>query len=485
MADTCDDYVMPTDGRRPASRDGTAPRRGESALPLYLRWQQVHEDAHQVRRTAHQGRPGPTIGELLSFAAGLPPAQARDLLDRARIAAPDPSAASSRRPATDPGPAAYLSWTDFLGQTKATEVMAWCRAKAKKANGRRLMSGEPDAQVTAQDVWAIMAAACGSCAYCGSLAVEKRPSTPTGQPLPWEQTGRRIGSLSHVVSLFDGGTNTPDNLCWACLWCNTWRGEGRLGAIDHGGLQPDGDLCGIPGCGVVRPKDADLPLQRDHCPEHGSALGKLCTTCLGVMRIVRSEHCLDTRTSLREGYRQHCNQCPDCEPLAVLPTLKEVHGCRKVVTAPAGDKGVRVRHEALRAGWPGNFTDQRWVEETRSVAEAAGLAVDEYVLMTVQVPHRCGQCEPDVAWVPESSTRIADELARLQRIHGSLYRISLDPLSVAPWQAQALGTRRKPLQADSPGGLRLRIGDDKRGATRRASTRGRGIAAARDRERHG
>jgi hypothetical protein len=40
-----------------------------------------------------------------------------------------------------------------------------------------------------------------------------------------------------------------------------------------------------------------------------------------------------------------------------------------------------------------------------------------------------------------------------------------------PWQAQALGTRRKPLEADSPGGLRLRIGDDKRAATRRASTR--------------
>jgi hypothetical protein len=349
--------------------------------------------------------------------------------------------------------------------------MAWCRAKAKKANGRRLMSGEPAARITAQDVWAIMAAARGSCGYCGSLAVQKRPSTPTGQPLPWEQAGRRIGSLSHVVSLFDDGTNTLDNLCWACLWCNTWRGEGRLGATDHGGLQPDGDLCAIPGCGVVRPKDADLPLQPDHCPEHGNALGELCTTCLGIMRTVRSEHCLDTRTSLREGYRQHHNQCPGCELLAVLPTQEEVHGSRKVVTAPAGDKGFRVRLDALWAGRPGNFTDQPWVEQTRSAAEAAGLAVHEYVLMTVQVPHRCGQCEPDVVRVPESSTRIADELARLQRIHGSLYRVNFDPLSMVPWRAQALGTRRKPLEADSPGGLRLQIGDDKRVTARRASTR--------------
>jgi hypothetical protein len=215
----------------------------------------------------------------------------------------------------------------------------------------------------------------------------------------------------------------------------------------------------------------DVALLPDHCLEHGNARGELCTTCLGIMRTVRREHCLDTRTSLREGYRQHHNQCPGCEPLAVLSRLEEVHGCRKVVTAPAGDKGFRIRLDALWAGRPGNFTNQRWVEETRSAAEAAGLAVDEHVLMTAQVPHRCGQCEPDAVRIPESSTRIADELTRLRRIHGSLYGISFDPLSVVPWRAQALGTRRKPLEADSPGGLRLQIGDDKRAAARRASTR--------------
>ena len=59
--------------------------------------------------------------------------QAGDLLGRARIALSDPPVGSSRRPEADPGPAVDLSWEDFLVRTRATEVMAWCRAKAKKA----------------------------------------------------------------------------------------------------------------------------------------------------------------------------------------------------------------------------------------------------------------------------------------------------------------------------------------------------------------
>jgi hypothetical protein len=73
----------------------------------------THEDA-QARFTARQGRPGPTAEELLSFAASLPPAQARALLGRARIASPDPSTVGSRPPAADQGPPVYLSWEEFL-----------------------------------------------------------------------------------------------------------------------------------------------------------------------------------------------------------------------------------------------------------------------------------------------------------------------------------------------------------------------------------
>jgi hypothetical protein len=113
-------------------------------------------------------------------------------------------------------------------------------------------------------------------------------------------------------------------------------------------------------------------------------------------------------------------------------------------------RGFRVRSDALREGRPVNLADQRWIDETRNAARAAGLAVDEYVLITAQVPHRCGQCEPDAVRMPESVTRIADELTRLRRVLGRLYKISFDPLSMHPWRAKALGTRRKPLEADSP-----------------------------------
>ena len=37
---------------------------------------------------------------------------------------------------------------------------------------------------------------------------------------------------------FNGGSNAPGNLTWACLWCNTWPSERRPGATDHGGIQP-------------------------------------------------------------------------------------------------------------------------------------------------------------------------------------------------------------------------------------------------------
>jgi hypothetical protein len=107
-----------------------------------------------------------------------------------------------------------------------------------KANGPRLMSGSPSEKVSADDVWQVLAAARGRCAHCGSLAVENRPSRPDGAPVPWDTVGRRIGSLGHRISRFNGGDNTRENLVWSCLWCNTWLGERRPGATDHGGYFP-------------------------------------------------------------------------------------------------------------------------------------------------------------------------------------------------------------------------------------------------------
>ncbi len=88
-----------------------------------------------------------------------------------------------------------------------------------------------------QDVADVLEAALGRCRYCGSLAVEGRPSAANGGPAPWEHVGRRIGSLDHPVSLVLGGRNHITNLAWSCLWCNTWGSERRWGATDHGAIR--------------------------------------------------------------------------------------------------------------------------------------------------------------------------------------------------------------------------------------------------------
>lgn len=146
---------------------------------------------------------------------------------------------SPRRKAAPPPK--YLTWEDYLAATTGRERRAWCAMKAKKANQVRLMSGAPDVFVTTDDVLSILTRARGRCHYCGSLAVEKRPSNERGHPLPWEAVGRRIGSLSHIVSRVGGGSNSMDNLVWCCLWCNTWPNQRIPGAIDYGAIQ-DGTL---------------------------------------------------------------------------------------------------------------------------------------------------------------------------------------------------------------------------------------------------
>jgi hypothetical protein len=135
-------------------------------------------------------------------------------------------------------PSRFPCWDAFVEQTTADERRRWCAAKANTANRERLMSGKPQSRITSDEVWTLLEAAKGRCAYCGSLAVEHRPSRPNGGPAPWAHVGRRIGSLSHIVAPFQGGTNTMDNLRWCCLWCTTWPVERRLGATDHGGIAP-------------------------------------------------------------------------------------------------------------------------------------------------------------------------------------------------------------------------------------------------------
>jgi len=106
-------------------------------------------------------------------------------------------------------------------------------------NRKRLLSKTAAWRGSVDVVWSVLSAARGRCAYCNSLAVERRPSHPiTGAPVAWAQVGRRIGSLEHNRLRFGGGDNDIANLSWCCLWCNTWPSERRWEATDHGGLPP-------------------------------------------------------------------------------------------------------------------------------------------------------------------------------------------------------------------------------------------------------
>jgi hypothetical protein len=183
-----------------------------------------------------RGTPGPTRAELEAALARLDPGPAARIRANARPAPSRPGQSTPQRPAPLP---AYSSWDDYLARTTPSSRRRWCARKATKANADRLMSGRPATRITADDVQAVLHTARGRCAHCGSLAVESRPSAADGRPLPWAIMGRRIGSLGHRVTRFEGGDNAAENLVWCCLWCNTWPSERIPGSTDHGGFFPD------------------------------------------------------------------------------------------------------------------------------------------------------------------------------------------------------------------------------------------------------
>ncbi len=144
-------------------------------------------------------------------------------------------------PADAPSPPAeFMSFNDWCVRTSVQEKRKYCQTRSQKANRKRLLSPKPTYNIKAWEVWHIIEDAKGRCAYCGSLAVEGRPSNEKGHPIPWSNVGRRIGSLGHRTARFDGGGNEPDNLLWCCLWCNDWASQQRLpGSTNHGGYYPD------------------------------------------------------------------------------------------------------------------------------------------------------------------------------------------------------------------------------------------------------
>ncbi len=136
-------------------------------------------------------------------------------------------------------PPKYISFNDWCIRTSVKEKREYCHARSKKANSKRLCSPKPTYNIRTWEVWHIIEEAKGRCAFCGSLAVEKRPSDEKGHPVPWNNVGRRAGSLGHRVARFHGGGNQLDNLFWCCLWCNDWESERMPGATNHGGYYPE------------------------------------------------------------------------------------------------------------------------------------------------------------------------------------------------------------------------------------------------------
>lgn len=152
----------------------------------------------------------------------------------------------------------YSNWGDFLARAPGAEIRQWCAKKAKVANRPKLLSGIPASRISALDVWQVLARARGRCRYCGSLAVERRPSNPlNGAPVAWDVVGRRIGSLDHLEPFITGGANVAANLGWSCLWCNTWADERTPGATDHGGFYPP-DVGPDPDPATLPPRTARL-----------------------------------------------------------------------------------------------------------------------------------------------------------------------------------------------------------------------------------
>lgn len=142
-------------------------------------------------------------------------------------------------PTPDAPPPTYSSWQDYIARTSTGQRLSRCTQIAKRTNRKRLLSPLPRIRLTGADVLSVPMGARGRREYCGSLAVEGRPSDPeTSAPVAWAQAGRRVGSLSHLQRRVDGGDNDIANLVWSCLWCNTWPQARRRGAADHGGYYP-------------------------------------------------------------------------------------------------------------------------------------------------------------------------------------------------------------------------------------------------------
>lgn len=77
----------------------------------------------------------------------------------------------------------------------------WMRQEAKTANRKRRDCHPVGVRITGEVVQLALDETQGRCRYCGSLAVQRRPSVPHGAPVDWGNVGRasEASSISSPV----------------------------------------------------------------------------------------------------------------------------------------------------------------------------------------------------------------------------------------------------------------------------------------------
>jgi hypothetical protein len=181
----------------------------------------------------------------------------------------------------------------------------------------------------------------------------------------------------------------------------------------------------------------DAPLYIDHCHKHGWIRGQICAGCNSVMRFMDRTHCIPRyMPALREEFRRQYNQCPDCEPLAYLPTTDEAGICQDLIWACAGQSrpGWSAKKKWLRSHpFSGDVAD--WL---RKRAAECGLSMYDLVLQIAQLPLR-GRNSAELA---AAITSIQKQLDALYQAWAGSYVISLNPIVSECWQARPAGGRR-------------------------------------------
>lgn len=145
---------------------------------------------------------------------------------------------------------------------------------------------------------------------------------------------------------------------------------------------PRDGSCEITGCSTLRvgfsgkkgnisgwtvSQREDSPLYFDHCHAHGWIRGLVCASCNSVMRHLDKYGYLKRyRVDLREVYRKHVNQCPDCEQINMLPTDYEINYAYTLTLPDCGFKSVIIRD---------------YSKSMQAVAKEHGMALDEFATL--------------------------------------------------------------------------------------------------------